>query len=119
MSSVATMEVADEVCASCGVKGGGDDNITLKSCNGCFLVKYCSVKCQRERWPQHKKACKKRAAELKDELLFKQPESTDKVTARSVSYLSHFPQSQAMKRRILFITAAVKWCVMAAFMPIY
>ncbi len=78
MGSAATMDEADEVCASCGVKGGGDDNITLKNCNGCFLVKYCSVKCQREHWPQHKKECKKRAAELKDEILFKQPESTDK-----------------------------------------
>ena len=77
MSGAATMDEADEVCASCGIKGGGDDNITLKNCNGCFLVKYCSVKCQREHWPEHKRACKKRAAELRDELLFKQPESTD------------------------------------------
>ena len=39
-------------------------------------MKYCSVKCQKEHRPKHKKECKKRAAELKDEILFKQPESS-------------------------------------------
>jgi len=32
--------------------------------------------CCREHRPQHKRDCKKRAAELRDEILFKQPEST-------------------------------------------
>ncbi len=63
-----------ELCASCGVAEG--DDIKLKRCTACFLVRYCSVKCQREHRPQHKKECKKRAAELRDELLFKQPESS-------------------------------------------
>ena len=62
-----------QCCASCGTTGG--DDINLKRCNGCFLVRYCSVKCQKEHRPKHKKACKKRAAELRDELLFRQPES--------------------------------------------
>ena len=60
-------------CASCGIAGG--DDINLKRCNGCYLVRYCGVKCQKDHWKQHKKGCKKRAAELKDEILFKQPES--------------------------------------------
>ena len=60
-------------CASCG-KAGGED-IKLKNCTACYLVKYCSVKCQKDHRPKHKKECKKRAAELKDEILFKQPES--------------------------------------------
>ena len=63
-----------QLCASCGVAGG--DDIKLKNCIACYLVKYCSVKCQRDHWPSHKKECKKRAAELKDEILFKQPESS-------------------------------------------
>ena len=62
------------LCASCGVAGG--DDIKLKNCTACHLVKYCSVKCQKEHRSQHKKECKKRAAELRDELLFKQPEGT-------------------------------------------
>ena len=61
-------------CASCGIAGG--DDIKLKKCTACYLVKYCSVKCQKDHWSKHKRACKKRAAELKDELLFKQPESS-------------------------------------------
>ena len=62
------------LCASCGI--AGVDDVKLKKCTGCYLVRYCSIKCQRDHWPQHKKECKKRAAELHDELLFKQPESS-------------------------------------------
>jgi hypothetical protein len=61
-------------CASCGTAEG--DDIKLKTCNACKSVRYCSVTCQREHRPQHKRACKKKAAELRDEILFKQPESS-------------------------------------------
>ena len=61
-------------CASCGIAEG--DGIQLKKCNGCYLVRYCGVTCQRNHRPKHKKSCKKRAAELRDEILFRQPEST-------------------------------------------
>ena len=61
-------------CACCGI-AECDDN-KLKTCTACKSARYCSVKCQKEHRPQHKGACKKRAAELRDELLFKQPEST-------------------------------------------
>jgi len=73
MMSAAADEV-DEMCASCGIPAG--DDIKLKNCTACYLVKYCSIKCQKEHRSQHKKECKKRAAELRDELLFKQPESS-------------------------------------------
>ena len=65
---------ADEVCASCGIAAG--DNIKLKICTACKLVKYCSVDCQKNHRPQHKKACKKRAAEIRDDDLFTQPEGS-------------------------------------------
>eukprot|EP00986_Skeletonema_menzelii_P005821 scaffold2157_cov116-Skeletonema_menzelii.AAC.2 len=61
-------------CASCGIAGG--DEIKLKKCTACHLVKYCSIKCQKDHRPKHKRECKKRAAESHDEILFKQPESS-------------------------------------------
>ena len=59
------------VCANCGK--GEEASVNLKSCAACMLVKYCSRDCQAAHRPQHKTACKKRAAELHDEKLFKQP----------------------------------------------
>ena len=72
--SAAAEEEDKVLCASCGTAEG--DDIKLKRCNGCFLVRYCGAKCQKEHWSQHKKECKRRAAELRDEILFKQPESS-------------------------------------------
>jgi tetratricopeptide (TPR) repeat protein len=70
-------EAADDTmlrCASCGTAAGG--NINLKICTACKLVRYCSVECQKNHRKQHKKACKKRAAELCDDRLFTQPEES-------------------------------------------
>ena len=61
-------------CANCGKAGGND--IKLKKCSGCHLVSYCSIKCQKEHRPKHKRDCKQRAAELHDEILFQQPASS-------------------------------------------
>jgi hypothetical protein len=55
-------------CAQCGEEGIG-----LKACKSCMQVKYCNASCQRNHWPTHKAACKLRAAELRDEALFKDP----------------------------------------------
>ena len=63
-----------ECCASCGV--AEVDDIQLKDCDDCDLVKYCSDACQELHRPEHAGECKKRAAKLQDEILFKQPEST-------------------------------------------
>ena len=64
-----------DVCANCGK--GEEAGINLKSCAACKFVKYCSRDCQIAHRPQHKKACKKRAAELRDIELFKQPPQLD------------------------------------------
>ena len=61
-------------CASCGI--AEIDDIKLKECDGCDLVRYCSDECKRDHKSEHEEACKNRTAELRDELLFKQPEST-------------------------------------------
>ena len=61
----------DKCCASCGIEGVGDEK--LKKCDGCDLVNYCSDACQEGHRPEHEEACKRRAAELRDDLLLKQP----------------------------------------------
>jgi tetratricopeptide (TPR) repeat protein len=61
----------DDVCANCG-KAAVDD-VKLKKC-ACNLVKYCSVACQKNHRQQHKKACKKRMAEIRDDRLFRPPD---------------------------------------------
>ena len=65
--------VADEVCANCGK--AAVDNIKLKICTACKMVKYCSVECQKNHRKQHKKACNKRVRKMRDDLLFSQPGS--------------------------------------------
>jgi len=76
-------------CASCGI--AQVDDIELKECAECDLVKYCSDECQNYK-PQHKEDCKKRAAELHDEILFQQPES---------SHLGDCPISAAYLYRLI------------------
>ena len=66
-----------KVCAACGE--GGDD---LKTCTACKMVKYCNATCQKAHRPQHKKECKKRAAELKRE---KEEEERSPIHAASAA----------------------------------
>ena len=61
-------------CASCGM--AEIDDIKLMPCDDCDLVKYCSDECKDYHKSDHEEACRERAAELRDELLFKQPESS-------------------------------------------
>ncbi len=64
----------DCCCASCGI--AELDDIKLVPCDGCDLVKYCGDECRENHKSEHEEDCRKRAAELHDELLFKQPESS-------------------------------------------
>ena len=58
------------ICAACGKEGDGDG---MNSCNKCDLVVYCNVSCKKKHRSRHKKKCEKRAAELYDEKLFREP----------------------------------------------
>ena len=69
-------EAADNCCASCSCGIAEVDDIKLKPCDDCDLVRYCSDECREIHKSEHEEDCKKRAAELRDELLFKQPESS-------------------------------------------
>ena len=61
----------NNTCANCGK--GEESSGDLKACTACKLVKYCNRECQIAHRPQHKKACKQRAAELYDAALFEEP----------------------------------------------
>ena len=61
------------LCDNCGKEE--DSSSSLKACTACKMVKYCNRDCQIAHRPQHKKECRKRAAELHDEKLFKHPPS--------------------------------------------
>ena len=74
MAADATYNMSKKCCASCG-RAANNGDIKLKTCTACKSVQYCGIKCQREHWSKHKMACKKRAAELHEEILFKQSES--------------------------------------------
>jgi hypothetical protein len=65
-------------CANCGQEE--IDKAKLKACTACKLVKYCNRDCQISHRSQHKKASKKCAAELHEELLFKQPPKREDCT---------------------------------------
>jgi tetratricopeptide (TPR) repeat protein len=76
MSTVDEEEAADTMtrCANCGK--AEVDEVKLKLCTACKLVKYCSVGCQKNHRKQHKKACKRRAVEIRNDNLFKQPDES-------------------------------------------
>jgi tetratricopeptide (TPR) repeat protein len=74
MSSCVAEAEADVCCANCGIAGVND--IKLKECGGCDLVKYCSDKCREVHREQHEEECNKRKAELHDRKLYSQPEGT-------------------------------------------
>ena len=69
------MSMADDKLSKCAGCGKGGDG--LKTCTACKMVKYCNATCQKAHRPNHKKECKRRAAELHDEALFKQPPPDD------------------------------------------
>jgi hypothetical protein len=65
---------ADVCCANCGIKEL--DDIKLKECTNCDLLKYCGDKCREDHREQHEEECKKRQALLHDRELFTQPDKT-------------------------------------------
>ena len=72
VSVLSMVSISDLCCANCGVTEV--DDIKLKLCDGCDLVKYCSDKCLEDHREQHEEECKKRAKELRDDQLFTQPD---------------------------------------------
>jgi len=70
IDSVAILNNVMFACASCGKEGNSED---MNTCNKCKSVKYCNAACKKKHRTKHKKACERRAAELHDKQLFKEP----------------------------------------------
>jgi len=45
--------IVEDICANCL------ESENLKTCTRCRIAKYCSAQCQKEDFPDHKKACKR------------------------------------------------------------
>ncbi len=102
---VGEMEEADDACcANCGI--AGVDDIKLKDCDGCHLVKYCSDKCKVEHREQHEEDCKKRKAELHDKKLFRQPDGNH----RGECPLCFLPMPLDIKKSIFYSCCSKTIC---------
>jgi hypothetical protein len=67
------------VCSNCFKIGNRD---TLPKCSRCYSEFYCSVECQKKRWPAHREVCKKLVAEKKKtEAEKKTPKEKEGATA--------------------------------------
>ena len=95
------------VCANCGK--GEEESDKLKACTACTMVKYCNRECQIAHRKQHKKECRKRAAEIHDEKLFNRTPGIvnrylflEKDTTNKIAYLlskSWRPHPSRKRRR--------------------
>eukprot|EP00984_Skeletonema_dohrnii_P003913 scaffold1342_cov115-Skeletonema_dohrnii-CCMP3373.AAC.7 len=88
------VDAAEMCCASCGI--AEVDDIKLIYCDGCDLVRYCSDECKEDHRSQHDEMCKKRAVELRDEILIKQSASTNNVDSLRDAILFRQPKSSFM-----------------------
>jgi len=73
LENMSTVDNNLSICANCG-KEGSSNNMNV--CAKCKQVKYCNAVCKKVHKKKHKKDCEehiRRAAELHDEKLFKQP----------------------------------------------
>ena len=95
------------VCANCGTTAS--DTVKLRNCTACRLVKYCGVVCQKAHRKQHKKACKQRVAELKDDQLYSQGH---KRPERDFCPICTLPIPLPMGNHSFF-----KWCCMKFTVP--
>ena len=100
------------ICANCAVSS---DKVKLKNCNACLLVKYCGVDCQKAHRKQHKKACKLRATQLKDERLYSQGLERHEGDFCPICTLAIvFPMSDHSRIKSCCMTRVCNGCAMAA-----
>jgi len=102
-----------EACANCGKHGS--NTVKLKNCTACRLIKYCGVDCQKAHRKEHKKVCKKRAAELKEERLYSQGLERPEGDFCPICTLAiPFPMDRYSSINVCCMKRLCKGCVMAA-----
>ena len=98
--------------APTAAREGNDDGVKLKNCTACFLVKYCSVDCQKIHRKKHKKACRERTAEIKDEELFSQGHERFHICPISLLPIP-FPVEDHARMRICCMKKVCAGCYLA------
>ena len=102
-----------ETCANCG--DHGSDAVKLKNCTACRLVRYCGVDCQRAHRKQHRKVCKKRAAEIEEEKLYSQGQERPEGDYCPICTLPiPFPMDDHSSSNVCCMKRLCHGCVMAA-----
>ena len=105
-------EAAASVLSSCALCGIAEvDDVKLKQCDDCDLVRYCGDNCQQHHRPEHEAKCKERAAELRDEILFKQPESTHLGDCP----ICCLPLLKGVRKNAIYPCCSKRVCKMAVF----
>ena len=89
-------------CTNCGI--AEIDDIKLKNCDDCDLVRYCSDECREENISQHEEECKKRADELRDGCCSNHRRLAILVTVRFVYKVLY----RLVGKNLPFIIAAAK-----------
>ena len=87
------------MCEMCGKHGN------WQRCTGCKVVFYCSTKCQKAHWKQHKKKCKAFRAEVDASGKDKTALSADARWRRGTRYLSkgRFKKAEIEYRKAILI----------------
>lgn len=86
------VDINSNACALCGLAEA--PSMKLKRCGRCVVVAYCSAAHQQEHWPEHKKICRKLAAQSKEAkhsptaAAAQQQGQTSKQTDETVDYKS-------------------------------
>ena len=113
MSSGSNDRPAVDVGANCSKKGVQDDRVQLRNCKACYLVKYCSVACQKSHPKQHKEICRTRAAERKYKVLFRL--GIERCYGEcSICVLSHCSDSTQSRVNPCSKKKICIWCILVA-----
>ena len=92
VTSVEEPDVAEKPKQShqcCFCKRFADVDVKFKRCPGCHATKYCSNRCQKKHWPEHKSLCKSI-----QELIARNQASSVPSSLENGQYVTHLTPQQ-------------------------